>query len=106
MKNKKINIYYILYYRIYKATYRTNRNIIEWSSMITLSLLVYFNFICILILLDNGSLNEKIGKLLFKGGFIISLLVNYFVFIKGKKYVKIVEENKISKISRFQSFSS
>lgn len=92
-----MNLYYFLYYRIYKATYRTNKSIIEWSSMFAVSTLIYFNFISIVILVSGGNMSKDIGKVLFKWSMIGIIGINYLIFIKNKKYVDIVSRFKKNK---------
>lgn len=88
----KMNIYHLIYYRIYKATYRTNKSVIEWSSMIALSVLIYFNFISLVTIIDQGRLSKDFGEILFKWSVFGILYINYLIFIRDKRYLNVVSE--------------
>ncbi len=96
-----INPYFYLYYTIFKLTYKTNKDIIEWSSMITISVLIYFNFISLLILTIPKPDIVQYKYFVFYWAGLTLLIANYYIFIYKKKYVKIV--NQYKKESRFFS---
>lgn len=95
-----MNLYFLIYFWIYQATYRTNKSVIEWSSMITLSVLIYFNFVTLIIYLDGGWINSLNGKLIFIGGIIGSLTINYFIFLLNDRYKLIIEKYKENKFAK------
>lgn len=88
------NTYYYLYYWIYKMTYRTNRDIIEWSSMIALSVLLYLNITSLIILLIPKEVVITFKYEIFYVIGLLLLIMNYFIFIKDRKYLRIVERFK------------
>ena len=86
-----MNPYYLLYYRIYKATSNTNKDIVEWTSMVALSMLISFNIITLLVLIwphflkaTNINVSVSVG--------IFILAINYYIFIFKDKYLKIVND--------------
>ena len=89
-----INPCYFLYYKIYRTTYKTNRSIIEWSSMITVSVLVYFNSISLIILTLPEKYIIQFKELVFYGPLALILILNYFIFIDKRKYRKITSSFK------------
>ena len=86
-----INPYYYLYYKIYKLTYRTNHNIIEWSSMLTVSTLAYFNTVSIIILTIPKKNIIQFGPQIFIRGVFLSIFINYYIFINRRRYIVIVK---------------
>ena len=87
-----MNLYYLFYYRLYKASYKTNKEVVEWTSMITLSVLIFLNVITLL-----AFIYPHIPKILFnKSVFIIGMLliigINYFIFIFKRRFEKIIKD--------------
>jgi hypothetical protein len=72
-------------------TYRTNKDIIEWSSMLALSTLIFFNLISIIIYLVPKDFVILLKHEVFYGSLLIIVIANYFIFIKDQKYKKIIE---------------
>jgi hypothetical protein len=86
-----MNPYYLLYYRIYKATSKTNKDIVEWTSMVALSMIISFNILTLLELtrphfLEGTNINVSVTV----GIFILA--INYYIFIFKDKYFKIVND--------------
>jgi hypothetical protein len=86
-----MNPYYLLYYRIYKATSRTNKDVVEWTTMIALSLLVFLNLMTLLELIWPHILKGTNKNISILGGLFV-LATNYYIFIFKDKYLKIVKD--------------
>jgi len=87
-----MNIYHLIYYRIYKATKRTNKDVVEWTSMVALSTLIFLNMATILALIFPDSGKTGLRKDHFILACICLLIINYFIFIYKGKYLKIYKE--------------
>jgi hypothetical protein len=85
-----MNIYFLFYYRIYKATYKTN-SIAEFSSMVVLSTLILLNVVT-LILTIYPTFSKVISKNEFIAGSMCILSINYLIFIYKQRYLKIIDE--------------
>lgn len=90
-----MNPYHLLYYKIYAFLESINavlkNTIMEWSAMFLLTVLVYLNIFAIASIVEvNNNLVFIEGELAAKvmGG--IVLVVNYFVFIRKKRYKQII----------------
>jgi hypothetical protein len=86
-----INIYYYTYFKLYKLVEKSNREVVEWASMIFFSQLLYFNIITILSYLnffqsDFLKHHSVIVVLLM----VLLLIINYFFFINKRRYKKII----------------
>ena len=97
-----INPYYYLYFKIFTLTYKTNKQIVEWSSMIALSTLIYFNITSLIILTIPKEVVIQFRYFVFYGIGAFLLFINYFLFIYKNKHVRITNlyrsESKISRI--------
>jgi len=87
-----INIYYYTYFKLYKLVEKTNREVVEWASMIFFSELLWFNIITILYYLnflqsDFIKHHAKVVVLLM----VLLFLINYFIFINKHRYQKIIK---------------
>lgn len=98
---KILNTYYYLFYWIYKMTYRTNKDIIEWSSMIALSVLLYLNITSLIIFLIPKEVVILYKYEVFYGIGLLILIINFFIFIKDRKYLRIVERFKTENKNHF-----
>lgn len=91
----KRNFYYYLYYSIYKSMklFRSN-TIVEWTAVLAVSILIAMNIFTILDLmaLNNSNFTSKFSRFFGQLLGVVVIVINYFVFIKGGKYKKIVEE--------------
>lgn len=90
------NIYYYIYYKQYKHLSKTNKSIPEWSSMILLSQLLGFNLATIIFgtgIYKNKYLFSNLPVILVGLGFIL-LFINYLIFIKNSRYLKIIDKFK------------
>jgi hypothetical protein len=86
-----MNLYFLIYYRIYKATYKTN-SIAEWTSMVVLSVLILLNLVTLLVLFYPNFSKIGISKNEFIAGSMCILVINYLIFISKQKYLKIINE--------------
>jgi hypothetical protein len=72
--------------------------------MLALSMLVYFNFLTLIILLIPKKQILPFATELFIGGLIVSYIINYFIFIHTRKYLKVFKmfenESRVSLIVR------
>jgi hypothetical protein len=98
-----MNIYYLIYYRIFKATKKTNRVVVEWTSMVALSTLIFLNLAALLIFIYPDSSKTGLRKEHFILATIVLLVINYFVFIYKGKYLHIYKT--YSKIKWINSFA-
>lgn len=98
---KIVNTYYYLFYWIYKMTYRTNKDIIEWSSMIAISVLLYLNITSSIIFLIPKEVIIFYKYEVFYGIGLLILIINFFIFIKDRKYLRIVERFKTENKNHF-----
>jgi hypothetical protein len=85
----QMNPYYLIYYWIYKATRNTNKDVVEWTSMVTLSALTFFNLITLMVIIFPHFLRQVGNKVSFVSLAIAIMILNYFVFIYKSKYQKI-----------------
>jgi hypothetical protein len=92
-----MNLYFLIYYRIYKATHKTNNDVVEWTSMVALSALVFFNILTLLALVYPNISKIGLKKFHFIAGSICIMSINYFIFIYRKKYIHIFKEYSIIK---------
>lgn len=74
---------------MFEETYRTNKSIPEWSSMIIFSLIILLNIISITILLNISLLSN--GKIVVLTLLTIILILNYFYFLKNNRYKEILK---------------
>lgn len=100
------NIYYYLFCWIYKMTFKTNKDIIEWSSMLALSTLIFFNLISIIIYLVPKDFVILLKHEVFYGSVLAIVIANYFIFINDQKYKSIIEifKNEKKKLFIIRSF--
>lgn len=92
-----MNLYYYLFYKIYRFTQRLGKYDVAFSAALGLSFLLGLNFIVIFIKLfaiTQGNLNEyryKIPLLIF---FVAILITNYLIFVFKKRYEDIEKQFK------------
>lgn len=87
-----INIYFYTYYKLYKLTCKTNRDVVEWTSMIFFSQLLFFNIFSVIYYCNLSKadfLTQNGVKLIVALQFLI-LTVNYFLFIRKQHYLEII----------------
>jgi len=87
-----MNLYYLIYYKIYKTTFKSNKDVVEWTSMVFLSVLVFFNLITLFSFVYPHIKQQMIGKNLFIGSMLGVIVFNYFIFIYNRKYKKIISD--------------
>jgi len=87
---------------MYEETYRTNKSIPEWSTMIILSLVLMFNIISISIVLDIPIVDY--GKIAVFILLTIILIFNYLYFINDKRYKKIIKHFGNKEIPSFYNY--
>ena len=83
-------IYDYVFYSIYKNTSVTNKSIPEWSTIISISIIIAFNLFSILIFFDFDI--KLIGE---KGFGITPLMIiglNYLYFLRNKRHLDILKE--------------
>jgi hypothetical protein len=98
-----MNLYYLIYYRIYKATRKTNKDVVEWTSMIALSTLVFLNLATLLTLIYPDGNKTGLKKIHFIGASICIMIINYFIFLYKGKFILIYK--KYSEIKWINSFA-
>ena len=87
-----INIYFYTYYKLYKFVEKTNRNIVEWASMIFFSQLLWSNIVTILYYLNFTKSNFfKIYPNIIVLLMVLLLIINYFIFIYKHRYQEIIK---------------
>ena len=90
-------IYYYIYFVLYNLTKRTNKEVVEWTSMIFLSVLIFLNIFCLLFM-PNSTFFKKIetsnAKLLSMIVMAVIILINYYIFIFKERFRNII--NKFS----------
>ncbi len=101
MTNTKamINIYNVIFFKLYKTSLKTaNKDIAEWTTMIAMSILIFFNITSVIVLTKiykTGIFNVHSMPIIM----IVLLIINYLLFIRDKKYLKIAKEySKISEL--------
>jgi len=90
-----MNFYDYYFYRMFKSTNTVNRSIPEWSSIITIALLLSLNVFSLLLYFDYSI--EKIGRNGFKYIILGLIVVHYFYFLFKKRHLKIIEHYQNSK---------
>ena len=85
-----MKLYDYIFYRIFKATNITNKSIPEWSTIISMSLILFINIFSVLLFVDYPI--EQIGENRFKYSSILIILVHYMIFLRNKRYVKIIDK--------------
>lgn len=78
----------ILFYRLFFLANKTNKSIPEWSTIILISILQFFNLISVLLYFDIPI--EKIGKDMFRIIPVILIGINWIYFLMTKRYEKIL----------------
>jgi len=94
----------ILFYILYSFSYRTNKSIPEWSTIITISILLTFNLISFSLLFEIPILG--IGKNGFKFLPVLFIILNWFYFIRGSRYIKIIDNPPVNKKKSFYGIIS
>ncbi len=94
-----INIYNVIFFKLYKTSLKTaNKDIAEWTTMIAMSILIFFNITSVIVLTKiykTGIFNVHSMPIIM----IVLLIINYLLFIRDKKYLKIAKEySKISEL--------
>lgn len=94
-----ITIYEYIFYKLYKYSLRSERlwgtghQIPQWLAIFYISVLAFFNLITLFVIINHFLvINITFSRL---HGFIIAIIfysVNYFLFLKGKRYKKIAEK--------------
>jgi len=79
----------ILFYVLYSTSNKTNKSIPEWSTIIAISILFSFNIFSLFVLFNVNI--ESIGKKGFQLIPIILIGLNWNLFLKKKRYLKILE---------------
>jgi hypothetical protein len=107
----KMNLYFYFYCRLYNfyklLSFGTN-DILEYSAMFALSILVFLNVVTLSGILElNGFLIILDSKKEFIGTGLLIFVVNYFIFIRKNKHQDIIREysrrNRIKSLPlRFQ----
>ena len=87
-----LNIYEKLYLGIYSSLSRTNKSIPEWSTIISISILLFFNIFTILELINFNF--KEVEKNTFKFGILIIIIINWFYFLKGNRIIKKLRQVK------------
>lgn len=99
-----VRIYYYLFYRLYTFAKWTHTGVEEWTAMLFVTALVYFNFMTILsFLLDIGKVIEFLGPNVFAIVAMVPLaLINYFILFHKGKSKRIIslfkKESKLQKV--------
>lgn len=89
---------YLLFYQLLRVISFVRNDIIEWSAIFALSILVGINIITALIIII---LFFPQLSFLATGGAATSLMlcilaINYFLFIKNKRYQKIIKDKEVN----------
>lgn len=84
----------ILFYRLFSFAYKTNKSVTEWSTIITMSILFTLNVISLSVFF-NVSI-EAIGKNVFRLLPVLFIVLNWFYFLKGNRYKKLIQAPSIS----------
>ncbi len=84
-----------LFYILYSFSYRTNKGIPEWSTIIAISILLTFNTISFLVLFNIPI--ERIGESGFKFMPLVFTALNWFYFLNKKRYLKILKNPPLNK---------
>ena len=89
-----MNIYDYLYYKLYSFISGTNKSIPEWSTMIFLSVLEFLNIGTIVLLLNLNSIDTitENANNIFISLILGLLILNYFIFLLNKRYIKILKK--------------
>ncbi len=93
-----MNFFDYYFYRMFKSTNTVNKSIPEWSSMITIALLLSLNIFSLLFYFDYPI--EKIGRNGFKYIILVLIVISYFYFLFKKRHLKIIEHYQNSKNDR------
>ncbi len=85
--------YDYIFYRLYKSVNIINKSIPEWSIIIALSTILFLNIFSILIFFNFPIKHVNI----FIALQIFILIIHYFVFLKNKRFLKIIKQFNNSK---------
>jgi hypothetical protein len=92
----KKNFYYYLFFRLYlfyKTVSAGTNDTLEYSAVISLSVLISLNFVTLSALLElNGCKYILNSEREFLGVGIFIIIINYFIFIQNKKYIRIIAD--------------
>lgn len=93
-----MNFYNILFVRVFNSLYQTNKSIPEWSSIVAISMFLFFNIISILLFFDVEII--LFGSSFFQYTPLVLITLNYFYFLHDKKYLHFLEKyNRSSYLS-------
>ena len=94
-----MNFYEFLFARIHNSLYQTNKSITEWSTIVSISILLFFNIFSIL-LYSNIKITPDDSDY-FKFLILVIIGLNYFYFIYKKRYISLLEKYKENKKNLF-----
>ena len=86
--------YNYLFYKMYRFISNTNKSIPFWSTMIFISVLEFLNLASITLIMglhENELILDNAGEI-FISLIIILMILNYFVFLKDEKYIRILKD--------------
>ena len=94
-----MNFYEFLFARIYSSLYQTNKSITEWSTIVSISILLFFNIFSI-VLSSNIKITPNDSDS-FKFLILAIIGLNYFYFLYKKRYISLLEKYKENKKNLF-----
>jgi hypothetical protein len=94
-----MNFYEFLFARIHSSLYQTNKSITEWSTIVSISILLFFNIFSI-VLSSNIKITPDDSDS-FKFLILAIIGLNYFYFLYKKRYISLLEKYKENKKNLF-----
>jgi hypothetical protein len=94
-----MNFYEFLFARIHNSLYQTNKSITEWSTIVSISILLFFNIFSIL-LYSNIKITPDDSDY-FKFLILVIIGLNYFYFLYKNRYISLLEKYKENKKNLF-----
>lgn len=95
-------IYNYIFYKMFVTVSRTNKSIPGWSTMITLSVILFFNIITVINIFFKEYIYLFANQNISVGLGILLMIVNYLIFIRKNAYDKII--NQYKKETKKQSY--
>lgn len=94
-----MNFYEFLFARIHSSLYQTNKSITEWSTIVAISVLLFFNIFSIVLFLNIKITPDDEDS--FKFLILVIIGLNYFYFLYKQRYISLIEKYKENKKNLF-----
>lgn len=95
-------IFEYLFFRIYEVTFRTNKSIPEWSTIILISVMLSINIITVSLFLDIPIF--RIGEKGFVAMPLFFVVIGYYYYLRNNRYKILLKEYRNKTIPAYYRF--